>query len=83
MTRAQAPDDLLTITEAAALLRIQPASVQPAIWRGTLRTVELAGAGPPRRRRSRRRPDVEAYGASRKTWKRTIAGWAPRWERQP
>ena len=63
-----AADDLLTIEEAAALLKIQPKPVQRAIWRGTLPTVEIDAVWPHSRRRLRRAA-VEAYAANRETWK--------------
>src|SRR3712207_9323768 len=68
---SHAADDLLTIDQAAALLNIQPKSVQAAIRRGVLPTAggdmaEPAASG------QLRRPVVEAYSVNRQTWKSKV-----------
>ncbi len=72
---SSAGDDLLTIEEAAMLLRIQPKSVQGAIRRGAL-PAGGTDATWPGSDRWLRRPDVEAYAVNRKTWKSKVP-WPP------
>ena len=69
---SHAADELLTIDQAAELLNIQPKSVQRAIWRGALPTVGVEAVWPHSQRRLRR-PDIERYAATRKTWKSKAA----------
>ncbi len=79
MVEHAAADELLTVAEVAAILRICRDSVVGAIDRGALVAVELDGEGPRARRLRLRRADVEAYAANRRTWKRKIDGWMPVW----
>ena len=80
MSSAESPDDLLTLTEAAAILGVQYDSVKGAVRRGALLPIEIASEGPRTSRLRLRRADVEAYAANRKTWKRKIEGWEPAWQ---
>ena len=65
-------DELLTIDQAAVVLNVHPKSVQRAIWRGALPTVGVEAVWPHSQRRLRR-PDIERYAATRKTWKSKAA----------
>ncbi len=80
MSRQESPDDLLTIAQAAAILGVQPKSVMGAIGREALPALELDGDGPRTRRLRLRRADVEAYGASRQTWKHKHPEWRSPWQ---
>ncbi len=72
---SHAADDLLTIDQAAALLNIQPRSVQAAIRRGALPTMGTDAAWLDHHQYLRR-PDVEAYAINRQTWKSKVP-WPP------
>ena len=80
MSSAESPDDLLTTYQVAALLGTSVDSVMSAIDRGSLPAIVSDGALPRRQRLRVRRADMEAYRAGRRTWKRKIDGWEPRWE---
>ncbi len=76
---SESPDDVLTIAQAAAILGVQPKSLVNAIRREALAAIELDGDGPRTRRLRLRRADVEAYGASRRTWKHKRPDWTAPW----
>ena len=80
MSSAESRDDLLTTYQVAALLGTSIESVMSAIDRGSLPAIVSDGELPRRQQLRLRRDDVEAYRAGRRTWKRKINGWEPRWE---
>ncbi len=79
-SRDESPDDFLTIAQAAAILQVRPPSVMNAVRREALPALELDGDGPRTRRVRLRRADVEAYGASRQTWKHKQPEWRSPWQ---
>ena len=80
MSSAEAPDDLLTTYQAAALLGISIDAVMQAIDRGSLPAVVVDRGLPQRQGLRLRRADVEAYAAGRKSWKRKGSEWLSSWQ---